>query len=395
MKTLYFFIATLILFAGCRKEKTESYSISGVAQKGPFSQGSKVTVYELNDKLEQTGKVFKTETTDDFGSFSLKDMLLTSSIVQVEVEGRAYNELYGGYSDVVTIGNIVDLDKANVVNVNILSDLARLRMKYLIQNGSRFDKARSQAESEVMKCFGLDSFYVAGSEILDITSGTDAGSALLALSSIIMTSRQEAQMMLQQFIAKIRSDIETDGTLNDNQLISFIKQGMSKVNPVEVVNNLSVLYGKTIPSFKPHLDAAMGRFSLTVISFSDVTFPDLNGNILARSEDTLRLSDTAVVLLIKFPDDGYKKIRVNVVASNIHLLTISEHGTTYEGDGTTVLLGSDNNKVSYEMNYTRSTREIRINASNFGSELFYVEIDGINNFPNNIIKKKWLMLNMN
>src|SRR5689334_8367500 len=46
-------------------------SISGVAQKGPFVRGTRVTVQELDDRLMPVGHTFEVETNDDLGAFAV------------------------------------------------------------------------------------------------------------------------------------------------------------------------------------------------------------------------------------------------------------------------------------------------------------------------------------
>jgi len=55
--------------------------ISGFSQKGPFAKGSAITLYELNDKLAQTGRSFEEMITDDKGSFEIKNVELESPYV--------------------------------------------------------------------------------------------------------------------------------------------------------------------------------------------------------------------------------------------------------------------------------------------------------------------------
>jgi hypothetical protein len=396
MKNIYFFcIFTTILFS-CKKDngtadQPNNYSITGVAQKGPFPQGSKVTVYELNNKLEQTGKVFITETSDDFGAFSLKDMLLTSSIIQVEVEGNPYNEaLPGGQGvsfisgDDVAISNIVDLKKGTTVNINLLSDLSRQRMKYLIQNGTGFDNARAQAEREVMKIFGLDSFYTAGSEKMDITQQGDASGSLLAMSAIFLTARdQQWNMILQTYIAKVRSDLETDGVLSDTALSNSIKIALIDIQSESIRTKLSTYYKKDIPSFAKYVNIAKTKLGVTNYSVNDVTFPAESGNILAMTGDTISLTDTTGMLKIKFPSDAYKKIRVSINGGSNLLASCSSDWT---------IITNTIGIFVIEANVMGKPEQI--NLTNWGDikgkGLFDVTVDDLSQTPNKTVVRKWI-----
>jgi starch-binding outer membrane protein, SusD/RagB family len=65
--------------------------IKGAVQKGPFLNGSVVTVSELQDDLSQTGKTYTTEITDSKGSFNLQNISLISNYVEISASGYYFN----------------------------------------------------------------------------------------------------------------------------------------------------------------------------------------------------------------------------------------------------------------------------------------------------------------
>lgn len=98
MKKLFLFAIAVLLVCGCTdsgidetpyggSDNTENpgdgndsedekpdipeYSINGSVQKGQFIQGSVVTIQELNERLQPTGKSYQTQILDDMGSFEL------------------------------------------------------------------------------------------------------------------------------------------------------------------------------------------------------------------------------------------------------------------------------------------------------------------------------------
>ena len=63
-------------------------SVAGVSQKGPFMQGSTVTVQELNGKtLTQTGKSFKGTIKSNKGDFVINNINLKSQYAILEATG--------------------------------------------------------------------------------------------------------------------------------------------------------------------------------------------------------------------------------------------------------------------------------------------------------------------
>jgi uncharacterized protein (TIGR02145 family) len=74
-------------------------TIVGVSQKGPFINGSTVTLYELNFETQaQTGKSFIGQIEDDHGSFSISKIELTSQYALLNANGFYRNEISGNIS---------------------------------------------------------------------------------------------------------------------------------------------------------------------------------------------------------------------------------------------------------------------------------------------------------
>ena len=114
------------LLVGCQDDEQvtqpeQSVSIAGYVQKGPFINGTAITVSELNQKLVATGKNFTTQIIDNKGSFSLKDVKLQSAFVQLIAEGFYFDEVRGEKSAAqLTLFALADVSDASSVNVNLL-----------------------------------------------------------------------------------------------------------------------------------------------------------------------------------------------------------------------------------------------------------------------------------
>jgi hypothetical protein len=399
MKKTYILVILVMAFVGCKKDNSSSntgslYSIIGVAQKGPFLQGSKVTVYELNNNFEQIGKVFTTETSDDFGSFSLKDMLLTSSIVQVEVQGYPYDEIISGINEEMSLSNIVDLKAGTSINVNLLSDLSRQRFKYLVQNGGAFDVSKLQAEKEVMKAFGLDSFYLNSSEKMDITKSDDASSSLLALSAILLTAKyQQPGAQTQQFVAKCRSDFENEGILSDSTFITLIKAAFYQIDPESIRKSLSSYYKEEVASFSNFVNIAKRNFfnihpDPPYNGPPDVILTDVAGNLLRLPKDSNYLPLFDYQIAFAFPAQVYKKVR----------LTIS-----FTGDFMDWYVNTNNGYIEWEYlpgDESHWAGELKgvglvqnFTLQNLTTNPFYLLFEDITESPSKIISKKWIWFN--
>ena len=74
------------------KQHVTKQDVHGFIEKGPFVQGSKVTLYDLDSQLGQTGKSYSTNTSSNLGNFDFGSQIdLSSSYAEFETNGFFYN----------------------------------------------------------------------------------------------------------------------------------------------------------------------------------------------------------------------------------------------------------------------------------------------------------------
>lgn len=196
-----FAILCMIAFcAGCSKNDDQNGEgiipvvknrVEGCAEKGPFLIGSKVTLYELDTNLKQTGKnIFKTETINENGDFSFDSkMELLCQYAELEINGCFYNEVKDERSaSQITLSAFVDLSGDSKVNVNILTHLEFKRVKNLVATGLSFDEAKKQAKQELLKVFYITQ-ETKNPENISLTDGDEDAAILLAISSICFMTK--------------------------------------------------------------------------------------------------------------------------------------------------------------------------------------------------------------
>ena len=136
-------VATLAFVACNDEDKTheltgneqvvDAKNISGNVQKGPFINGTSVRVAELNSDLQQTGKNFETQVSDNLGSFEFKNLGLLSQYVELKANGYYFNEVEGDVSESqLTLRALTDIYNSTTPNINVLTTLERGRVEYLI-----------------------------------------------------------------------------------------------------------------------------------------------------------------------------------------------------------------------------------------------------------------------
>ena len=206
-------------------------AISGSVQKGPFINGTSVRVSELNSDLQQTGKSFETQVSDNLGAFEFGNIGLISQYVELQANGYYYNEVTGDVSESqLTLRALTDLNSGTTPNINVLTTLERGRVEYLTSHGTAFANAKQQAQAEVLAIFNIDAPAVGSSEGLSIVGNAEGDAVLLAVSAILQGRQSEGA--LSQLIADISSDISTDGKLDDAKLGAKLKATQWRSTPM-------------------------------------------------------------------------------------------------------------------------------------------------------------------
>ncbi len=235
---------------------------SSYVQKGPFVQGSEISIQELDTLFTPLGRTYTTETNDDFGSFTL-DSKLQSPIIEMSADGYYFNEVTGEIDGRIVLKMVANIQDSSSVTINILTTIAKERIKYLVTHENlQFSSAKAQAEYEVIQMFGFPiqdlGLAYTGFETWNIADSGNANAMLLA-ASVILQGHQTAGE-LSEFISKISNDLKLDGVLTDTTLAAKIKEHKFTVDTAAVRVNLQKRYQEigvtaTIPAFEDYLDS--------------------------------------------------------------------------------------------------------------------------------------------
>lgn len=233
------------------------YNITGNIQKGPFIQGSVITVFELNKLQEPTGRTFLTTIEDNSGAFSLNNIELESNYVQLKADGFYFNERSGELSNAqLTLQGISSISNSNTININILTHLEKGRIETLIDQGLPFEEAKHQAQQELLNMFAIELPDIRDSELLDISKINDDNGALLAISVIVQGFRSDAEF--SEILASIIQDFKPDGSLDDETLQSNLINHAKVLSSADIRSNLENRYASlgvaaNIPDFEKYL----------------------------------------------------------------------------------------------------------------------------------------------
>ncbi len=284
------FLATLsILFIGCSKEEGKGCSncpnnaqISGEAQKGPFLNGSTVSLAELNNSFSPTGRVFNTNITDNSGAFEFNGITLSSNYVITSINGFYFNEVCGAKSEApITLEGITDLSTGSRININVITHMEKARVQYLLGTGMTIADAKQQALEEVFALFEIDAstLNLSTSQQLSIAGSTEGDAALIAISSILQGYHSESSY--SELMANIISDIRTDGALDDAATKGVLKAHALAISKNQIRAHIVNRYASMgisapVPNFEKYVDQFIAQNTAKALQVNE--YPEWGDN---------------------------------------------------------------------------------------------------------------------
>ncbi len=334
--TVCLLILVNILLTNCQKDNSTQGSVqnvTGYVQKGPFINGSSVTVYDLQSNLSASGKSFNTQIIDNKGTFELNDISLSSNYIGLRADGFYFNEVSGEQSNAqITLNALADISGKSEINVNVLTHLEKPRVEYLMKGGMTFADAKNQAQKEILNIFEITKSDVKASENLNIAENGDDNGILLAVSAILQGYRSESEMT--ELLSNISNDIRDDGVLSSQPLGSALINHAVMINPVSVKSNLSKRYGDigvsaNIPDFGKYVSNFISETKF-VMTQSLITYPEtgINGdNILSLSRTAYGTRpNTSLSLAAQLAKGTALKIKITSLSADT--TTVSHTGTS-------------------------------------------------------------------
>lgn len=307
MKNIIHYLFLLIIIIACNDEYENDQSeysnnqeteykiekLVGQVQKGPYNNGTTVSIYELTDSLAQTGRVFKSEINNNIGQFEISNITLKSPYVIVEANGFYFNECTGKNSEAqLTLSVIANIEDQTTLNINLLSHLEKDRVMKLVADSIAFNIAKQQAKNEILTVFNMsENNDTVTSEQLDITKYGDTNAKLLAISAIMQINNSTSD--LSKLIADLKTDLYDNGNLDEDSIGNILLTQATLIKQNEIRQNLENKCGKenidaTIPNFERNIDQFIENSSYKVnslISYPDSTY--YGKNILHKDVDTV------------------------------------------------------------------------------------------------------------
>lgn len=210
------------IFAACSSDSSSAgispirdKTIGGFAEKGPFLEGTTVTLYELDGKtFEKTGNSFSGKVEGKRGAFSIPNVNLASPYALLEVSGTFLGETAVDY-DSMTLYALTDLRNRENANVNLLTHLEYGRTLKLLREGKTFSEAKTQALNEILSAFGFSKTDW-NAEDLTIFGSRDEDAELLFLSARFFVYSFTTISSMDSVVENFVRDMEDDGVWNDD-----------------------------------------------------------------------------------------------------------------------------------------------------------------------------------
>ncbi len=347
-KILLSIVITISLFSGCSNDgsggssddgsKTSlETSLSGVAQKGAFLEGSTVSLCKLDKKMVCTDQKVEVKVTDNKGSYKF-NTLSWSGLSRLSISGKYFDEVTGTTSlSAATITAIVDIKPKTRIknNINLLTDMQAKRMKELVEKGKALLDASNVSKEDVKKLFNIHSDDFSALNLVDFSKGKASVNVELLRISTAAAKAEDPIATLDELM-KIYNEYGLEGVLNSK----LYKELMGLIKDVDVKKVVTKMLNAEVADTIG--DVVFSPFAIANV----VTY----GNVESNSKVRISLIGT------KFTDTP----SINVNSTN-NILSIES-----------MQVMDDNKSVVLQMNKETSCEDI-----NSTFTLDYMSLEGV------------------
>lgn len=164
--------------------------------------------------MTPTGSFYSATIDNNLGDFNYGALKINSPYAQLTADGYFFNEIDGELSEgTIKLDAIVDLKDNSTINVNVLTHLKSKRIHHLITTkGMTFKEANAQAQKELLTQFGLQQYASKDASQFSLTSGDDASGALIAISSLVLTDRSDAEIV--EYLSILSNEFGKEGAFS-------------------------------------------------------------------------------------------------------------------------------------------------------------------------------------
>lgn len=216
--------------------------ISGVVQKGPLQPGSVITLHELNNKMEQTGKSFDSQIENYDGSYSISENL-TSNLIEIFSNGYFYNELSNDSSEELTLSSYYELKPQSKISINIVTSLIKGRLKTLmLEQELSFSEASELATKELLLIYGYSGADIPNFYTVSLQQDSEAAGILLAMSALTLYLANMNNIEPTIQIALLADYLEKNNIAKIEETKNKLLQAHTEIDSSSIDKNISTYF---------------------------------------------------------------------------------------------------------------------------------------------------------
>ncbi|ELZ7231996.1 hypothetical protein U0N46_002201 [Vibrio parahaemolyticus] len=190
---------------GHNNDSGQQYQFGGAVQKGPLQPGSVVTINELNQDLQPTGRGHTTQIEDYAGNYSVSERF-GSKYAELEAEGYYFNELTNTTDEQMRMSAFVDMSEISAANFNVATAAMKQSVMAQVEAGTEFNEAVDKATSNLLKLYSYDPEQWSGHINFyntNLSNSGDTSTLLLVISTSTLTMATDNKLTLEEQIDEI------------------------------------------------------------------------------------------------------------------------------------------------------------------------------------------------
>ncbi len=330
-----------------------SSSLSGVAQKGPFVQGAKVTVYKLSQDYNLTETKVVSTILDAQGHYEVS--VPWSGPSKIVVEGKYLDEITAQESnDSMTLSSYFEAISGVpvVANINILTDLASTKIfKLLQESNTTIEDAKKVANQDLDEMFGLAAANGLDVDVLNITelqgATANVNAELLRLSAGLLKA-DDPKDSLEKLKVVYRDNNVSE--VKKSLLFQELQVHREDVNLTQIAQNLEINTSN------------IANIHLVEVQTGTV-YDDINTSVNFKSNQTIGTNFTQDKNISVINNPAFGSASSILVGNEIWNLTYVHSSCSLATDSFLYSTGSGVGRVNVSINEPTPMQAVDLNLS--------------------------------
>lgn len=235
----------------------QQYQFGGAVQKGPLQPGSVVTINELNQDLQPTGRSYTTQIEDYEGNYSVKERFSTP-YAELVAHGYYFNELTNHADEQMSMSAFVDMNATTQVNFNVATAAMKQSVMSQVQAGTEFNEAVDKATSDLMRLYSYDPKQWSGHINFyntNLSNSGDTSTLLLVISASTLTMATDNKLTLEEQIDAIGQVLlEPESVQFEDMKQTLTKYSLALYKTAAYENTQQYFSDNSLTFDIPHID---------------------------------------------------------------------------------------------------------------------------------------------